>query len=199
MKKNVTGCVLIAGLLLFSGCSLAGFAASDDKVISETAANDGAFVLTEYDTRVTCECDLDKDGDNEIITADYSQTLKDHQLPINMNVSESDGEAILWQDMSLGLVSMGEKSYYVTAIGGSVYLMEYHPPKDRQGLYDYSLKVFSIDKRGNEVIYVQISGEGKEEVDEFNKQIAQYMDNAYLIISTEDGNIMTSRLVLRGD
>ena len=59
--------------------------------------------------------------------------------------------------------------------------------------------MFSIDKRGNEVIYVQISGEGKEEVDEFNKQIAQYMDNAYLIISTEDGNIMTSRLVLRGD
>ena len=140
MKKNVSVCVLIACLLLFSGCSLADVAASDDKVISETAANDGAFVLTEYDTRVTCECDLDKDGNDEIITADYSQTLKDHQLPINMNVSESDGEAILWQDMSLGLVSMGEKSYYVTALDGSVYLMEYHPPKDRQGLYDYSLK-----------------------------------------------------------
>ena len=54
MKKNVTVCALSVCLLLFSGCSLAEVAASDDKVISETAANDGAFVLTEYDTRVTC-------------------------------------------------------------------------------------------------------------------------------------------------
>ncbi|MBP5194861.1 MAG: hypothetical protein J6Z42_02575, partial [Lachnospiraceae bacterium] len=76
--------------------------------------------------------------------------------------------------------------------------MEYHPPEDRQGLYDYSLKIFTIDSNGNEVIYADINGDTKEAVDEFNKQISKYMDNAYPFISTENGNIMTSRLVLRG-
>ena len=199
MKNRGYACVLIACLLLFAGCHAAKNDTDiEDKVISETVSEDGVLAFTEYDTKVTCECDLDKDGKYEIITADYSETLKDHQLPINMTVMSDDREVILWQDPDMGLPGMGWKSYYVTVIDGSAYLMEYHPPEDRQGLYDYSLKIFTIDSNGNEVIYADINGDTKEAVDEFNTQISKYMDNAYPLISTENGNIMTSRLVLRG-
>jgi hypothetical protein len=165
----------------------------DCEVIKTQTSPEGRIILTEYKGKVTCECDIDHDGKTEIISVDYLETLKDDQIPINMTITTKDDGTELWNDDYIGLPSCAWKTYYVTVIDDDVYLIEYYPPEESQGLYYYSCKVFNIDSTGNEVIYADISGDTEDAIEEFNKEASQYLDNAYLLISTRDGEINTNK------
>ena len=164
----------------------------DDVVVKTQISPDGLITLTEYKGKVTCECDIDQDRKMEIISVDYSETLKDDQMPINMTIIKDDGKE-LWKDDYIGIPSCAWKSYYINVIDDVVYLIEYYPPEESQGLYFYSCKVFDLDSNGNENIYADISGDTEEAIDEFNKEVSEYLDNAYLLISTFNGEISTNK------
>ena len=164
----------------------------DDVDVKTQISPDGLITLTEYKDKVRCECDIDHDCKIEIISVDYSETLKDDQMPINMTIIIDDGKE-LWKDDYIGIPSCAWKSYYINVIDDAVYLIEYYPPEESQGLYFYSCKVFNLDCNGNENIYADISGDTEEAIDEFNRVISKYMNNAYLLISTWNGEISTNR------
>ena len=163
----------------------------DDEVIKTETSSDGLMTLTEYKDKVTCECDIDHDGKTEMISVDYSETLKDDQIPINMTITTKDDGTELWKDDYIGLPSCAWKNYYVTVIDEAPYLIEYYPAEESQGLYYYSCKVFNLDSDGKEIKYADISGDTEEAINDFNDKTSEYMDNAYLLISTWNGEIST--------
>lgn len=122
------------------------------------------------------------------IVCDYSLTLKDEQHPIDIIVASSDGR-VLW-NKQLGIPHMGRNSFYYYTEDDKDYIIEYNP-SESTGEIEYWFRMYSLDKDGGECIKCEFYANSQDEIEEFNKNIAPYLEKAELLISTIDGEIKT--------
>ena len=176
--------MLSIGCMTLTGCYRAS--GSENEVWKTERALTG-YQISNEDSVVKCICDIDRDGTEEVITADYSSALSDSQAPIPVEIREENG-SVIYSD-SLGLPHTAWKNLYIVTVDGYPCLMEYNGPEESQGTVYYNLEIFRFDENGQKIVLEEQSGMGEAGVEEFQSLANQYLDQAKLFVSTWDFEI----------
>lgn len=185
--------LMVTFALYFSSCAMK----EETDITFQQDIFDGLANIREYYGRIICECDIDFDGQKEIINIDYAEALLSSEDPISMTIADSDSQDIIWQEHALALPVAGWKQYYVVEIDETVYLMRFYEPKERQGEYYYCCTIFYLDSAGNEVTFYEIKGYTEEGIESFVSATSGYLNSAYLLISTMNGNLKSANNILK--
>ena len=134
-------------------------------------------------------CDFNEDGKPEKVIADYSDILKEGiAVPGRIAVYNADGNE-LW-NYSFGLPYAGWSRFYIAEIDNSPYLIRYFPPIERQGNWECSLQVYSMNSDNEFIMSEVISCDGtKESVEECKTIAEQYLEHAVMLVSTMDSEL----------
>lgn len=150
--------------------------------------------------------DLTRNGTPETIITSVYEVLKDSKKPAVIAV-ESHGSEIVWKKeifaYNLG-ENQGNASYFLGNVDGNSCLI-YYNPYIKEDKAEYSYKVFYLGQDGSEITIAENSisfdtawkENMKFPVDEmvdFAEEINEYMDKAYILLSTIDGELCYSTL-----
>ena len=80
--------------------------------------------------------------------------------------------------------------FYIAEIDNSPYLIRYFPPIERQGNWECSLQVYSMNSDNEFIMSEVISCDGtKESVEECKTIAKQYLEHAVMLVSTMDSEL----------
>ena len=138
---------------------------------------------------ITSTCDFNEDGKPEKVIVDYSDILKEGiAVPGKIAVYDIDGNE-LW-NYTFGLPYAGWSRFYIAEIDNSPYLIRYFPPIERQGNWECSLQVYSMNSDNEFIMSEVISCDGtKESVEECKTIAEQYLEHAVMLVSTMDSEL----------
>ena len=137
-----------------------------------------------YAGMITSICDFNEDGNIEKIVVDYRDILADGiAVPGRVIVYDADGN-VQWNDI-FALAYAGWCRFYIAEIDNSPYLIRYFPPIERQGNWECSLQVYSMNSDNEFIMSEVISCDGtKESVEECKAIAEQYLEHAVMLVST---------------
>jgi len=142
-----------------------------------------------YAGMITSICDFNEDGNIEKVVVDYRDILADGiAVPGRVIVYDADGN-VQWNDI-FALAYAGGCRFYIAEIDNSPYLIRYFPPIERQGNWECSLQVYSMNSDNEFIMSEVISCDGtKESVEECKTIAEQYLEHAVMLVSTMDSEL----------
>lgn len=204
MKLQKKKWLVLLSLIVLS-CSACGNERNQTEVQEEDATylNEGTYRI---------QADLTHNGTTEVVVTNVYGILKDSKEPAVVTVENHENK-IIWQkeiflsvadDTDTSNNKLGEDAYFLCNVDGKSCLL-YYTPYIKEDNAVYSYKVFWFGQDGSEIIIeedsISFDTVWKENmnfpIDEmvtFANQVNQYMDKAYILVSTIDGELSYSTL-----
>lgn len=190
-KKGLLLAVLMMALSLV-GCQNASNTDVNNtqEDVSTETQNQSETEHYEYEHKA----DLTHDGEDETIKVTVEYATADEIPTIKLQVSSADKQ--IYEEEFLLNYALGSESYLVSYEGKS-YLMNYKPLVDHE-MATVEFEVFSLDADGNKVAFdngkMEASLLDVESIDiaswvAFAERENQYFENAYLLVSTCEGEL----------
>ena len=197
LRKKKKWMVLLALTVIF--CSGCGTETGQTQQQGESLSH-----LNEDTYRI--QADLTHNGTPETIVTSVYEVLKDPKEPAIVAV-ESHGSNIIWKKETFLADSSetpGEDLYFLCNVDGHSCLM-YYIPRINEENAEYAYKVFYLGQDGSEITIAENSisfdtvwkenmNFPVDEMAAFAKEINQYMDKAYVLMSTAGGELSYSTL-----
>lgn len=197
LRKKKKLLVLLGMTALF--CSACGKETKQTEVPEENLSH-----LSEDTYRI--QADLTHNGTTEVIITSVYDVLQDAKEPAIVAV-ESHGKEIIWKKEAFltdSSETAGEDSYFLCNVEGKSCLIHYNLDI-KEDSAEYFYKVFYLGEDGSEItiaensisfdtVWKQNMSFPVDEMVAFSKEVNEYMEKAYILVSTIDGELSYSTL-----
>lgn len=141
----------------------------------------------------TCACDITHDGRNDILLVDYSDPILYMTNPMGLYLITEDGNAYRFGE--IGIPHLGQGSYYLTNVDCEDYLLYYNP-----GMYtgelEYVYELLYLSEKGEKIVVDRATAFTEEEIPSFLEKLQPYLEDAKLLISTVEFELVVGEKVL---
>ncbi len=154
--------------------------------------NAGVYSIEDKKGILYCVADITHDGEAERIIINYGETVNYDQIPIPIEVLDSNGDTIWGEEIGIPHAGWGE--YYITVVDGKPCLI-FNCPEESQGQIAYYYKIFYLSNDGIEIIIEENNIFGDEQDvsqkkrSAFMKKVQAYIDKGDLFASTMYGEL----------
>lgn len=187
MKKRIPFVILLLVILLAAITLIAYVSVMEIRNRPSWQSGLKGYRLSDDGRTVRLFCDIDGDGAEDTIEAEYFDTLTDDQRMIEVIVQRADGTR--YSCDTLGLPHTAWKDLYVVLIDDYPCLMEYHRPEESQGLRFFSYQVYRYDEFGRKVIVAEQNGSGDLELEWFQNRTGKYFEHSEMFLGTRNKKI----------